>query len=162
MSQICSSFDMGRSEEGIFIQISDDSLNMPSLSDAAYVREYLKSQFPAGIETSHGVIYMNKRGRGEFTNGSYTKMLQRENFGLFLVKMNLSPAIPAILEIAQLISVEPPSHERGDVITAFKRSKAFVKVNGQMFSFDVLTALYPDGREVFYDINNIKNMRDSI
>lgn len=119
------------------------------------VRNKIQTIFEGGITLPRGTVFTNKKGRGEFTNGSYTKMLEREFPDLYEAKMNMAPGTGAMVENAENVKPEDPAHPRRDDIVKFNRGNIRVVIEDAGYTGDVLTAIYSDGREIFFDVNNI-------
>ena len=129
--------------------------NVPRENWEKVVRGKIQAIFKNGITLPRGTIYSNKKGRGEFSNGSYTRMLERTEPDLYRAKMNMASGTGAMVENAKNVKSEPPAHDRADDIVAFNRGNIRVVVDGKSYTGDVLTAIYKDGKEVFFDVNNI-------
>lgn len=129
--------------------------NVPRENWEKVVRGKIQAIFKNGITLPRGTIYSNKKGRGEFSNGSYTRMLERTEPDLYRAKMNMASGTGAMVENAKNVKSEPPAHDRADDIVAFNRGNIRVVVDRKSYTGDVLTAIYKDGKEVFFDVNNI-------
>lgn len=71
-------------------------------------------------------------------------------------KMRMAAGIDGIVQNAQNLRYEESNHTRADDIVGFNRGNIRVSIKGSNgYSGDVLTAIYKDGKETFFDINNL-------
>ena len=150
-------YSVERNDAGsVTIRINNSILaGQPQKAWAGIVKQKIQEIFSGGLDLPRGTIFSNKKGRGEFTNGSYTKMLERTQPELYRAKMGMTPGTGAMVENASDVRFESPAHERADDIVGFNRGNIRVIVEGEGYTGDVLTAVYSDGKEVFFDVNNI-------
>ena len=150
-------YSVERNDAGsVTIRINNSILaGQPQKAWAGIVKQKIQEIFSGGLDLPRGTIFSNKKGRGEFANGSYTRMLERTEPELHRAKMEMAPGTPAMVENASNVQFEPPAHERADDIVGFNRGNIRVIVEGKGYTGDVLTAIYSDGKEVFFDVNNI-------
>lgn len=150
-------YTVQRGDDGsVVININSDILaGKPQSEWAKTVRQKIQQVFKNGLSLPRGQVFSNKKGRGEFSNGSYTRMLERSDPELYKAKMRMTPGTGAMVENAENIQFETPAHNRGDDIVGFNRGNIKVVVNGAGYSGDVLTAIYSDGKETFFDVNNL-------
>ena len=150
-------YSVERNDAGnVTIRINDSLLTgHPREAWSGIVKQKIQEIFSNGINLPRGTIFSNKKGRGEFTNGSYTKMLERTQPELYRAKMGMAPGTGAMVENASDVRFESPAHARADDIVGFNRGNIRVIVEGEGYTGDVLTAIYSDGKEVFFDVNNI-------
>ncbi len=150
-------YSVERNDAGsVTIRINNSILaGQPQKAWAGIVKQKIQEIFSGGLDLPRGTIFSNKKGRGEFTNGSYTKMLERTQPELYRAKMGMTPGTGAMVGNASDVRFESPAHERADDIVGFNRGNIRVIVEGEGYTGDVLTAVYSDGKEVFFDVNNI-------
>lgn len=150
-------YSVERNDAGnVTIRINDSLLaGHPRETWSGIVKQKIQEIFSNGINLPRGTIFSNKKGRGEFTNGSYAKMLERTQPELYRAKMGMAPGAGAMVENASDVRFESPAHARADDIVGFNRGNIRVIVEGEGYTGDVLTAIYSDGKEVFFDVNNI-------
>lgn len=120
------------------------------------VQGMIRKIFRDGVDLPRGTVYVNKKGVGEFTNGSYTRMLEREDPQTYQDKMRMSAGLEGIVQNSGPVHREAAKHDRSDDIVAFNRGDVRVTVRDNAYRGDVLTAIYSDGKETFFDINNLQ------
>ena len=150
-------YEVRRDADGnVYIEISADILKgKPESEWKRTVRQTIQKIFGTGIKLERGYIYSNKTGRGEFTNGSYSRMLERTDPEMYQDKLRMAAGSDGIVANAENIKYEDASHNRNDDIVGFNRGNINVSVKGNGYSGDVLTGVYSDGKETFFDINNL-------
>ena len=67
----------------------------------------------------------------------------------------MSVGTDAMLQNAEM-RYEDSKHQRNDDIVGFNRGNIIVSVKGNGYLGDILTAVYSDGKETFFDINNLR------
>ena len=82
-------------------------------------------------------------------------MLERIDPEMYADKLRMAVGTTGIVENASNIRYEDAAHERSDDIVGFNRGNINVFVKGNGYRGDVLTAIYSDGKETFFDINNL-------
>lgn len=137
-----------------YIQIDEDLLKgVPRESWKTVVKQAIKERFPNGFVRNGWTILNHKDGRGEFVRSKYTGMLQRTNESVYADKMRMAANLDEIIAIADEVYREPAHHKNAE---AFNRGKIKIRVGVNAYEVDVLTAIKPDTREIFYDIVNIE------
>ncbi|MBR2879522.1 MAG: hypothetical protein IKC02_02490, partial [Oscillospiraceae bacterium] len=119
-----------RDEEGIVTVVIDADIlaGKPKTEWRTTISNELKRIFQNGILLPRGTIYINKKGRGEFTNGSYTKMLERTDPSMHQDKMRMALGADVLLQNAENTHNEIPAHARDDDIVSFNRGNIRVRV----------------------------------
>jgi hypothetical protein len=79
--------------------------------------------------------------------------LQWENPAAYADKMRMAANLDEIIATADEVYREPANHKNAE---AFNRGKIKIRVGANAYEADVLTAIKPDTREIFYDIVNIE------
>ena len=95
-----------------------------------------------------------ERGRKEFLWSRETQSLWSKKKGVFADKMRMAANLDEIIQTTNEVYQETPKHEHKG-IEAFNRGKITIQVGSKFYNTDVVTAIKPDGREIFYDIVNI-------
>ena len=151
-------YTIERSKNGkVYVQINYDILDgVPESQWKKTVRDFIQNIFKNGIELPRGTILSNRKGRGEYSNGSYTRMLERTEPEMYADKLRMSAGVDGILQSAENIEYEDAKHQRNDDIIGFNRGQFIVSVKGAGYLGDVLTAICSDGKESFFDINNLR------
>ncbi len=145
----------------VTVIINEDVLTgKPKAEWRKTISNELQRIFHNGVRLPRGVIFSNKKGRGEFTNGSYTRMLERTDPAMYEDKMRMATGTEELLKNAENIINEDPAHNRADDIVSFNRGNFRVKVKGAGYTGNILTAIYSDGKEVFFDINNLERNKN--
>ena len=137
-----------------YIQIDEDILKgVPRENWKSVVRQAIKERFPDGFMRNGWKILNHKDGRGEFVRSKYTGLLQRTNESVYADKMRMAANLDEIITTADEVYREPANHKNAE---AFNRGKIKIRVGANAYEADVLTAIKPDTREIFYDIVNIE------
>ena len=133
-----------------YIQIDEDILKgVPRENWKSVVRQAIKERFPDGFMRNGWTILNSKEGRKKYVWSKYTKALQRENGTAYADKMRMAANLDEIIATADKVYREPANHKNAE---AFNRGKIRVKVGENAYEADVLTAIKPDTKEIFYDI----------
>ena len=137
-----------------YIQIDEDILkDVPQENWKSVVKQAIKERFPDGFMRNGWKILNHKDGRGEFVRSKYTGLLQRTNESVYADKMRMAANLDEIIATADKVYREPANHKNAE---AFNRGKIKIRVGANAYEADVLTAIKPDTREIFYDIVNIE------
>ena len=140
-----------------YVQIEEDILTGVSEKDIdKAIKKEIKKRFPDGFEWKGWKIQQTSKGRKEFTNSKYTQRLRNSDPQAYKDKMRMAANLDEIIEIANQIVNEPPKHPRNDKIQSFNRGKLNIAVGNRDYSAEVVTGIYPDTKEIFYDIVKIK------
>lgn len=137
-----------------YIQIDEDILkDVPQENWKSVVKQAIKERFPDGFMRNGWKIENTKESRKEFVWSKYTKAVQWENAGMYKDKMRMAANLDEIIATADEVYREPANHKNAE---AFNRGKIKIRVGANAYEADVLTAIKPDTREIFYDIVNIE------
>ena len=150
-------YTVERDDNGrVYVQINADILSgIPESKWKSTVRNVIQKIFGDGISLPRGTVFSNRTGRGEYTNGSYSRMLERTDPSMYSDKLRMSVGTDAMLQNAEM-RYEDSKHQRNDDIVGFNRGNIIVSVKGNGYLGDILTAVYSDGKETFFDINNLR------
>lgn len=153
-----SSFSIDRDAEGHeFVNIDEDILNGVADGDIkAVIRSEINRRFPDGFMRRGWKIEQTRIGRKEFTNSNYTRMIERTAPQVYQDKMRMAANLDEIIAVANEVASEPAGHARKDGVVSFNRSKVMLRVGGNNYTADVVTAVKPGTHEIFYDIVNVK------
>lgn len=136
------------------IQIDEDILKgVPQENWKSVVKQAIKERFPDGFVRNGWTILNHKDGRNEFVWSKSSKALQWENPTAYADKMRMAANLDEIIATADEVYREPANHKNAE---AFNRGQIKIRVGTNAYEADVLTAIKPDTREIFYDIVNIK------
>ena len=136
-----------------YIKIDDDILNgVPQEDWKTVVKQAIKERYPNGFERNGWTIENTKESRKEFVWSKYTKALQWESSEMYADKMRMASNLDEIIQTADEVYREPANHKNAE---AFNRGKIKVMVGPNTYEADVVTAIKPENREIFYDIVNI-------
>ena len=137
-----------------YIQIDEDILkDVPQEKWKSVVKQAIKERFPDGFMRNGWKILNHKDGRNEFVWSKSSKALQWENPAAYADKMRMAANLDEIIATADKVYREPANHKNAE---AFNRGKIKIRVGANAYEADVLTAIKPDTREIFYDIVNIE------
>lgn len=150
-------YTVERDDNGrVYVQINADILSgVPESKWKSTVRNVIQKIFGDGISLPRGTVFSNRTGRGEYTNGSYSRMLERTDPSMYSDKLRMSVGTDAMLQNTEM-QYEDSKHQRNDDIVGFNRGNIVVSVKGNGYLGDILTAVYSDGKETFFDINNLR------
>ena len=137
-----------------YIKIDEDILNgVPREEWKTVVKQAIKERYPNGFERNGWTIENTKESRKEFVWSKYTKALQWESSEMYADKMRMALNLDEIIQTADEVYREPANHKNAE---AFNRGKIKVMVGSNTYEADVVTAIKPENREIFYDIVNIE------
>lgn len=137
-----------------YIKIDEDILNgVPQEDWKNVVKQAIKERYPNGFERNGWTIENTKESRKEFVWSKYTKALQWESSEMYADKMRMASNLDEIIQTADEVYREPANHKNAE---AFNRGKIKVMVGPNTYEADVVTAIKPENREIFYDIVNIE------
>ena len=151
-------FEIKKDAEGeTYIQIDEDILKgIPQENWKSVVKQAIRERFPDGFVRNGWTILNSKDGRNEFVWSKYSKALQWENATAYADKMRMAANLDEIIATADEVYREPADHKNAE---AFNRGRIKIRVGENAYEADVLTAIKPDTREIFYDIVNIKETK---
>ena len=152
------SFSIDKDEKGnLFVKIDEDILDGVDEKDIkSTIRSEIKRRFPNGFVRDGWKIAQTRVGRGEFTNSKYTRMIERTAPQVYQDKMRMAASLDEIISVAKEVANEPANHERNDGILSFNRSSVAMRVGGNDYNAEVVTAIKPGTHEIFYDIVNVQ------
>lgn len=121
-------YTLERSSDGkVYIQINSDILSgIPESQWKTAVRTMIQRIFQNGVRLPRGTIFSNRKGRGEYSNGSYTRMLERTDPKMCTDKLRMSVGADGILQSAENVQYEDAAHQRNDDIVGFNRGQFIV------------------------------------
>lgn len=138
-----------------YVKIDEDILEgVPKEKWRATVKQAIRERFPNGFERDGWKILNEERGQKEFLWSREAQSLWSKKKGVFADKMRMAANLDEIIQTANEVYQETPKHEHKG-IEAFNRGKITIQVGAKFYNTDVVTAIKPDGREIFYDIVNI-------
>ena len=148
-------FEIKRDAAGeTYIQIDEDILKgVPQENWKSVVKQAIKERFPDGFVRNGWTILNHKDGRNELVWSKSSKALQWENPTAYADKMRMAANLDEIIATADEVYREPANHKNAE---AFNRGQIKIRVGTNAYEADVLTAIKPDTREIFYDIVDIK------
>lgn len=152
------SYSVDKDEKGnLFVKIDEDILDGVDEKDIkSTIRSEIKRRFPNGFVRDGWKIAQTRVGRGEFTNSKYTRMIERTAPQVYQDKMRMAANLDEIISVANEVANEPANHERNDGILSFNRSSVAMRVGGNDYNAEVVTAIKPGTHEIFYDIVNVQ------
>ena len=152
------SYSVDKDEKGnLFVKIDEDILDGVDEKDIkSTIRSEIKRRFPNGFVRDGWKIEQTRVGRGEFTNSKYTRMIERTAPQVYQDKMRMAANLDEIISVANEVANEPANHERNDGILSFNRSSVAMRVGGNDYNAEVVTAIKPGTHEIFYDIVNVQ------
>nr|DAE37296.1 MAG TPA: nuclease [Bacteriophage sp.] len=136
-----------------FVQVDEDILNgVPKSQWAKTVREEMKRRYPNGVKIGGWTVDVNSDSRAEFTKSKDTQWLQRNNKSAYKDKMRMVSNIEEIVNAATNVRNEAIKHNRKDNYQSFNHAEALIRVGGNGYIADIVTAIKPSTKEVFYDV----------
>ena len=154
-------FSIQRGADGeSYVKIDEDILEgVPKEKWRTTVKQALRERFPNGFERDGWKILNEERGQKEFLWSKEAQNLWSKKKGIFADKMRMAANLDEIVQTANDVYRETPKHEHKG-IEAFNRGKIEIQVGPNFYDADVVTAIKPDGREIFYDIVNIEKQKN--
>ena len=154
-------FSIQRGADGeSYVKIDEDILEgVPKEKWRTTVKQALRERFPNGFERDGWKILNEERGQKEFLWSKEAQNLWSKKKGIFADKMRMAANLDEIIQTANKVYRETPTHEHKG-IEAFNRGKIEIQVGPNFYDADVVTAIKPDGREIFYDIVNIEKQKN--
>ena len=154
-------FSIQRGADGeSYVKIDEDILEgVPKEKWRTTVKQALRERFPNGFERDGWKILNEERGQKEFLWSKEAQNLWSKKKGVFADKMRMAANLDEIVQTANKVYRETPKHEHKG-IEAFNRGKIEIQVGPNFYDADVVTAIKPDGREIFYDIVNIDRQKN--
>ena len=154
-------FSIQRGADGeSYVKIDEDILEgVPKEKWRTTVKQALRERFPNGFERDGWKILNEERGQKEFLWSKEAQNLWSKKKGIFADKMRMAANLDEIIQTANKVYRETPKHEHKG-IEAFNRGKIEIQVGPNFYDADVVTAIKPDGREIFYDIVNIEKQKN--
>ena len=141
-----------------YVEIENDILDgVPQNEWKKVVRQAIRR---FDIDMGGYTVRTTKTSADEYTNSNYTRVLQRQNQDLYSDKMRMADDIQNIVRYAQDVRNEDLKHERSDKVMSFNRGETRVKIGEKWYEAEVLTAVYPDGQEALYDVENIRPINE--
>lgn len=147
-------YEILRDENGeSYVKIDEDILEgVPQENWKSVIKQAIKEKFPNGFVRNGWTILNSKDGRNEFVWSKSSKALQWENPTAYADKMRMAANLDEIIQTADEVYREPARHKNAE---AFNRGKIKIQVGENAYKADVLTAIRPDTREIFYDLVNL-------
>lgn len=137
-----------------YVQIDSDILDGVSPeNELTVVRDAIRDMFPDGFERDGKRIHNTREGRGEFVRSKYSRGLEKAEPETHSDKMRMAANLDEIISTSGNVKYEEAHHKNAE---GFNRGTVNVRVGGNDYRVDVLTAVKNDGREVAYDIVNIQ------
>lgn len=141
----------------LYVQIDEDILAGVNSDDIAdVVAQEMKQRFPNGFSWRGWEIYLTGKGIREFTRSKATEVLRKSSNNDYQNKMRMAANLDEIIQIADSIRNEIPSHVRKDKIASFNRAHVNISIANNDYTAEVITAIYPSNKEIFYDIVRLK------
>jgi hypothetical protein len=85
--------------------------------------------------------------------------MERSDPTIFKDKMRMAANLDEIIAQADSITSEAATHERKDAIQSFNRGEIDIRVGQNDYKANVLTAVFPDTHEIFYDVVGIQPIK---
>ncbi len=143
-----------------FVQVDEDILNgVPKSQWAKTVREEMKRRYPNGVKIGGWTVHVNADSRGEFVNSKSSQWMESKDRTAYKDKLRMISNLEEIINIANNVRNEGIKHKRKDNYKSFNRAEALIRVGGNGYVADVITAIKPSTKEVFYDIVNISRKK---
>ena len=143
-----------------FVQVDEDILNgVPKSQWAKTVREEMKRRYPNGVKIGGWTVHVNADSRSEFVNSKSSQWMESKDRTAYKDKLRMISNLEEIINIANNVRNEGIKHKRKDNYKSFNRAEALIRVGGNGYVADVVTAIKPSTKEVFYDIVNISRQK---
>ena len=140
-----------------FVEIDEDILaEIPNKDKIKTVTAELRRRYPDGFNWRGWKIDLSTKGIREFTRSKDSQRLQAGNETAFNDKLRTAANLDEIIEVADNIRNEDPKHPRKDKLQSFNRAEIRIRVGQNDYTAEVVTGIYPDTREIFYDIVKLR------
>ena len=139
-----------------FVEIDEDILaGVPNKDKIKTVAAELRRRYPDGFNWRGWKIGLNGQGIREFTRSRDTRNLSMGDRTVYRDKLRTAANLDEIIEVADNIRNESPSHPRKDNLSSFNRADVQIRVGQNDYTAEVVTAIKPSTKEIFYDIVNL-------
>ena len=150
-------FSIAQTDDGKRIVVIDTDQNIFEGVDRAYygktVRDYMRAHLRG--KTVNDVKFADRSER-EYTMSQYTQKLRKQNnYQLFETKMKAATELDNLVATSEYMRHEDAKHVHGYNTDGYNRYRTTFKLDGKMFTGELLVALKGDSG-MFYDIVNIK------
>lgn len=136
-----------------FVDITEDILKNVASNDAEnVVKTELSKRYPYGIMRKGWRIQLTNKGVREFTRSRESQSLFGSDESTYRDKMRMAANLDEIIQVGENLRNEAPKHSRKDKLQAFNRADVRIRVGGRDYSAEIVTGIYPDKKEIFYDI----------
>ena len=143
-----------------FVEIDEDILaGVPNKDKIKTVAAELRRRYPDGFNWRGWKIDLNGQGIREFTRSLDTQRLSKKNQTFYNDKLRTVANLDEIIEVADNIRNESPAHPRRDNLSSFNRADVRIRVGQNDYTAEVVTAIKPSTKEIFYDIVNLRPMQ---
>ena len=143
-----------------FVEIDEDILaGVPNKDKIKTVAAELRRRYPDGFNWRGWKIDLNGQGIREFTRSLDTQRLSKKNQTFYNDKLRTAANLDEIIEVADNIRNESPAHSRKDNLSSFNRADVQIRVGQNDYTAEVVTAIKPSTKEIFYDIVNLRPMQ---
>ena len=143
-----------------FVEIDGDLLDgVPKSEWINTVKDALKRKYPDGLQIPGWNVEVTKRSRDEFTRSEYSKNLNIYDSGMYADKFRLANNMDEVVGVSTGTVNESPKHPRKDNIRSFNRGQVNLRVGKNDYSADVVTAILSSGREIVYDVVNLRPIK---
>lgn len=140
-----------------YVEIDEDILaGVPNSRKVDVVKDELRRRYPNGFDWNGWNIALGAKGINEFTRSQNTQHLRENNRTLYNDKLRTAANLDEIVAIADNIRNESPAHSRKDNLRSFNRADVRIRVGDHNYTAEVITGIYPDTREIFYDIVRLR------
>ncbi len=150
-------YSIGKTSDGKLIAVLDKNIldGVDKKDYAKVVKEELKKH--KSIYVYGQEIATNSKTYNEYINSKSAGQLKKKNPNVYIDKMKTAGMIEDVLKASVDYINEKPRHSN---FPNFARGKVYLDIDNTQYSADVVVGITAGGKAVFYDLVDIKKLRN--
>ena len=150
-------YSIGKTSDGKLIAVLDENI-----LDGVDKKDYLKTVKNEFAKLGNIYVYgqnitVNKKSFREYTNSKSTIRTKKYHYDTYVDKMETAGMIEDVLKASVDYINEKPRHSN---FPNFARGKVYLDIDNRQYSADVVVGITAGGKAVFYDLVDIKKLRN--
>lgn len=152
-------YSIGKTSDGKLIAVLDKNIldGVDKKDYAKVVKEELKKH--KSIYVYGQEIATNSKTYNEYINSKSAGQLKKKNPNIYIDKMKTAGIIEDVLKASVDYINEKPRHSN---FPNFARGKVYLDIDNTQYSADVVVGITTGGKAVFYDLVDIKKLRNGL
>lgn len=152
-------YSIGKTSDGKLIAVLDKNIldGVDKKDYAKVVKEELKKH--KSIYVYGQEIAANSKTYNEYINSKSAGQLKKKNPNVYIDKMKTAGIIEDVLKASVDYINEKPRHSN---FPNFARGKVYLDIDNTQYSADVVVGITTGGKAVFYDLVDIKKLRNGL